>query len=165
MMFLGTVYSYSVFRVSLEDVFMIGSALSGLPYMFALAFYAVFMLIIGKYMRDYHPRTLLFVGGYLVALSWILSSFVGNIYVLTLTYGLIGGAGVGIAYGVIMNIIAQWFPDKKGLATGLVLLGFGLSPLVTAPLARTLVESFGVMETFLILGMSFDYFTFLKYPN
>ena len=155
MMFLGTVYSYSVFRVSLEDVFMIGSALSGLPYMFALAFYAVFMLIIGKYMRDYHPRTLLFVGGYLVALSWILSSFVGNIYVLTLTYGLIGGAGVGIAYGVIMNIIAQWFPDKKGLATGLVLLGFGLSPLVTAPLARTLVESFGVMETFLILGMSF----------
>ncbi|MGZ7204817.1 hypothetical protein ACXWOS_10245, partial [Streptococcus pyogenes] len=58
MMFLGTVYSYSVFRVSLEDVFMIGSALSGLPYMFTLAFYAVFMLIIGKYMRDYHPRTL-----------------------------------------------------------------------------------------------------------
>lgn len=155
-MFLGTVYSYSVFRVALEDIFNIGSAKSGLPYMFALVFYAVFMLIIGKYMRNFHPRTLILVGGYLLAISWILSSFVVNIYLLTITYGIIGGAGVGIANGVMMNIIAQWFPDKKGLASGLVLLGFGLSPLVTAPLASTLVQHFGVMETFLILGISFS---------
>lgn len=156
MMFLGTVYSYSVFRVALEDLFQIGAAKSGLPYMFALAFYAICMLIIGKYMRHFHPRTLILIGGYLVATSWILSSFAMNIYLLTMIYGILGGAGVGIAYGVIMNTIAQWFPDNKGLASGLVLLGFGLSPLVTAPLASALVQQFGVMDAFLTLGISFS---------
>ncbi|PXW93045.1 putative MFS family arabinose efflux permease [Streptohalobacillus salinus] len=170
MMFLGTVYSYSVFRVALEEEFQLGASESGLPYMFALTFYAVFMLIIGKYMRTFHPRTLILFGGMLVATSWVLASFSPNIYLLTISYGLVGGAGVGIAYGVMMNVIAQWFPDKKGLASGLVLLGFGLSPLVTAPVARLLVEQFGVMDTFLIMGISFAVILpFLsvsfKYPN
>lgn len=153
MMFLGTVYSYSVFRIPLEEEFQIGSTESGLPYMTSLAFYAIFMFLTGKYIEKYDPRMIILTGGLLVAVGWIMSSFATNIIMLTITYGCIGGAGVGIAYGAPMNVVAKWFPEKKGFAVGMVLIGFGLSPLITAPLARVLVESFGVMQTFLILGV------------
>lgn len=156
MMFLGTVYSYSVFRLSLEKEFQIGATESGMPYMVSLAFYAIFMFLTGKYIERFKPRMIILFGGLLVSLGWILSSLVSNIYLLTLTYGCISGAGVGIAYGVPMTVVAKWFPDKKGLAVGLVLIGFGLSPLITAPVARTLVENYGVMRAFLILGISFS---------
>ena len=133
MMFLGTVYSYSVFRLELENKFQIGASESGLPYMFALAFYALFMFFTGKFIERIHPKKILIFGGLLVSLGWVLSSFASNIYVLTLTYGCVGGAGVGIAYGVPISVVAKWFPDRKGVAVGLVLVGFGLSPLITAP--------------------------------
>ena len=170
MMFLGTVYSYSVFRVSLENKLNIGSVESGMPYMFALAFYALFMFLSGKHIEKYKPRKLILLGGLLVSLGWILSSFSTNIIMLTISYGCIGGAGVGISYGVLMNVTAKWFPDKKGLAVGLILVGFGLSPLVTAPLVRILVENFGVMRAFLILGIVFGILIWLlsipfKYPG
>lgn len=155
MMFLGTVYSYSVFRVALEKDLMIGAAESGMPYMVALVFYALFMFLTGRYIEKFQAKKILILGGLLVSLGWILSSFVSNIFLLTITYGCISGAGVGIAYGVPLSVIAKWFPDKKGIAVGLILIGFGLSPLVTAPIARSLVESYGVMKTFFILGVSF----------
>lgn len=56
---------------------------------------------------------IMIVGSLLVALGWILSSFETNIYVLTLTYGVISGAGVGITYGVPMTVVSRWFPLKK----------------------------------------------------
>ncbi|OWZ84806.1 OFA family MFS transporter [Natranaerobius trueperi] len=155
MMFLGTVYSYSVFRVALENELQVGSAKSGMPYMVALAFYALFMFFTSKHIESSHPRNVIITGGLLVALGWILSSFATDIFVLTITYGCISGAGVGIAYGVLMNAAAKWFPDKKGFAVGLILVGFGLSPLITAPVARILVVNFGVMRAFFILGVSF----------
>ena len=157
MIFLGTLYSYSVFRVALESEYKIGSAMSGMPYMVGLASYAIFMFISGKYIDKFHPKSILIVGGLLVSLGWILSSFVSNIFLLTITYGCISGSGVGIAYGVPISVIAKWFPDKKGFAVGMVLIGFGLSPLITAPIARYLVEAYGVMRAFLILGVSFGW--------
>lgn len=155
MMCLGTVYSYSVLRVSVERQYSAGSMLSGLPYMTSLAFYAIFMFLTGRYLERFDPRLVLIAGGLLVALGWILSAFAPTIYVLTLTYGVISGAGVGIAYGVPMTAISKWFPEKKGLFVGLVLIGFGLSPVVTAPLIRQLVDDFGLQSTFLSIGASF----------
>lgn len=155
MMCFGTVYSWSIFRMSVEKAFNIGSTQSGLPYMTALAFYALFMMLTGRYFNKFTPRFIILIGSLLVSFGWILASFSSNIYALTITYGIIGGAGVGIAYGVPMAIVAKWFPERKGIAIGFVLLGFGVSPLVTAPLARFLIEVYGVMKSFLILGVSF----------
>ncbi|KDR96542.1 Sugar phosphate permease [Peptoclostridium litorale DSM 5388] len=155
MMCLGTVYSWSVFRISIEKIFDIGAAQSGLPYMISLASYAVFMLLTGKHLDKYSPRTIIFIGSLLVGGGWILSGFANNIYVLTCTYGLITGAGVGIVYGVPMTVAAKWFPEKKGLIVGLVLVGFGLSPFITAPIAGYLIETYGVMAAFKILGAAF----------
>jgi MFS family permease len=155
MMCLGTVYSYSVFRLPIEKIFNVGTTQSGMPYMTSLAFYAVFMFLTGRYLDKFNPRFIIVLGGLLVSLGWILSAYATNIYILTITYGVISGAGVGIVYGVPMTVVARWFPEKKGLAVGMVLIGFGLSPLITAPLARTFVEQYGVMNTFQILGICF----------
>jgi MFS family permease len=155
MMCLGTVYAWSVFRIPVELTFSVGTTLSGLPYMVSLASYALFMLISGRYLNRFSPRLIMTVGALLIAAGWIGSSFATNIYLLTLTYGVVSGAGVGIAYGVPMVVAAKWFPDKKGLAVGMVLVGFGLSPLVTAPLARQLIELYGVIQTFKIMGAAF----------
>lgn len=170
MICLGTVYSYSVFRVTIEKMFNIGSMQSGMPYMMALAFYAIFMFLTGKYLDKFNPKLIILIGGLLVSLGWILSSFAPNIFILTITYGLISGAGVGIVYGVPLTVVASWFPKKKGLAVGLVLIGFGLSPLITAPLARILVEQHGIMNAFKILGISFGLIISIlslpfKYPS
>ena len=75
MMLLGTVYSYSVFRVELQQELGIGLTESGMPYMFALAFYALFMFLSGKHIERYQPRNMIILGGLLVSVGWILSSF------------------------------------------------------------------------------------------
>lgn len=153
MILIGTVYSYSVFRVALEDYYGIGASLSGLPYMFALATYALFMMLSGPYIAKIHPRTMMLLGGALVSLGWLLSSFSTNIGWFAFFYGFISGSGVGIMYGVPMAVVAKWFPDHRGLAVGSVIVGFGLSPIITAPLANQLILSLGVMNALLFLGL------------
>ena len=155
MMCLGTVYSWSVFRLHVEDLYNIGSTQSGLPYMVSLAIYAIFMILTGKFMDKYSPRLIILIGGLLIGLGWILSGFAQNVYVLTFTFGVITGAGVGIVYGAPLSVVAKWFPKQKGLMVGLVLIGFGLSPFVTAPMARNLVETYGILKAFQVLGVSF----------
>ncbi|KXG76152.1 L-lactate MFS transporter [Thermotalea metallivorans] len=158
---LGTVYSWSVFRTPLERLFHIGATQSGLPYMVFLASYATLMPIAGGFIEKYGPRMMIIAGGLAVSIGWILSGYAWNIYIMTITYGVIAGGGVGIAYGVPIAVISKWFPDRKGLAVGLILLGFGMSPFVTAPLAKSLIDSHGLLQTFQILGIAFLMIIFL----
>lgn len=165
MMCLGTVYSWSVFRIHVEELYNVGTTQSGFPYMVSLAFYALFMFLTGKHLDKYSPRLIIFFGSILVAIGWILSAYAPNIYILTITYGVVIGAGVGIVYGAPMTVVARWFPEKKGLVVGLILTGFGLSPLITAPVARYLIETYGIVQSFKILGISFGIIIpILSYP-
>ncbi|BAZ14778.1 major facilitator superfamily transporter [Calothrix sp. NIES-4071] len=152
---LGTVYSWSIFRKPLEKLLNIGATESLLPFTVLLVVFAVLMPITGFYINRFGARLITAVGGVITGLGYILSSFEGNITTLTFTYGVIAGIGVGIVYGVPLAVVAKWFPDKKGLAVGLTVIGFGLSPLITAPLAKSLIDSNGVRQTFIILGIAF----------
>lgn len=152
---LGTVYSWSIFRKPLEKLLTIGATQSLLPFTVLLVVFAILMPITGFYIDRFGARNLTAVGGVITGLGYILSSFDGNITTLTFTYGVIAGIGVGIVYGVPLAVVAKWFPDKKGLAVGLTVVGFGLSPLITAPLAKSLIDSNGVRQTFLTLGIAF----------
>ncbi|MEO1388453.1 MAG: OFA family MFS transporter [Cyanobacteria bacterium J06634_6] len=151
----GSVYSWSVFRTSLENEFSIGATESLLPYTMALVFYAVFVTVTGFYIARVGPRKVAAVGGLIVGLGYVFSSYASSIGMMTLTYGVIAGTGVGISYGVPMAVVARWFPDKKGLAVGLTIVGFGLSPLITAPLANGLIGTYGARPTLRILGIVF----------
>lgn len=151
---LGTVYSWSIFRKPLEDLFGISATQSVLPFTILLVLYAMLMPITGFYIDKIGVGKITAIGGVVTGIGYMLSSLATNITLLTITYGVIAGAGVGIAYGVPLTVSAKWFPDRKGLAVGLTAIGFGLSPLVTAPLAKTLIAAYGVLPTFTILGIS-----------
>jgi MFS family permease len=152
---LGTVYSWSIFRNPLETELALSATESLLPYTIALVFYATFMPIAGFLIPRVGTVRMTAIGGVIVGVGYILASFAQNIVVLTLTYGVIVGMGVGITYGVPMVVAARWFPDKKGLAVGLTIVGFGLSPLITAPLAKSLIDRYQARPTLLILGVAF----------
>ena len=152
---LGTVYSWSIFRKPLQKLLSVGATDSLLPFTVLLVVFAILMPITGFYINRFDTRLITGVGGLITAVGYILSSLGNNIPTLTITYGIIAGIGVGIAYGVPLAVVAKWFPDKKGLAVGATVIGFGLSPLITAPLAKSLIDSFGIKQTFVILGIAF----------
>lgn len=152
---LGAVYAFSVFRKPLESLWGIGATASGLPYMIFLAAFALAMAFAGGIVERWGPRKTGILGGILVGLGWILSGFAPNIGILTLSYGIIAGAGVGIIYGCPVAVAAKWFPDKKGLAVGLTVMGFGLSALITAPIMNSLISTVGPLRTFTIMGVVF----------
>jgi len=155
MMMYGTVYSWSVFRVPVEAHYGVGATLSGLPYMFFLLTYALSMMLGGILIEKYSPRVLLISGGFFVAIGWLLSSLSSGIVLLTITYGILIGFGVGISYGVPIYVMTQWFPKKRGVVVGIILAGFGLSPLITAPFGFWMIESFGLIQTFVNYGILF----------
>ncbi len=152
---LGSIYSYSVFRKPLEAMWRISSTESGLPYMVFLALFAFTMPLVGGFLDRFGPRITVIIGSLLVGAGWCLASLSSNIYILTILYGVIGGAGVGVVYGAPIAIAARWFPERAGTAMGLTLLGFGLSPLITAPIMSALISSIGPLQTFLYLGVTF----------
>jgi MFS family permease len=128
---------------------------SNLPFMVFLASFSVLMFFGGKIMEKLGPRNLTIVGGIIVGAGWFLSSFATDLNTLILTYGLIAGAGVGLCYGCPIAVAARWFPDKKGLAVGLALAGFGGSALLTAKIADVLIASAGLAATFKYFGVAF----------
>lgn len=152
---LGSVYSWSIFRTPLENELEISATQSLLPFTFALVFYAATMPIAGFFIPRIGTRLTAAIGGIVVGLGYILSSFATEIGVLVFTYGIIAGTGVGIVYGVPMVVASRWFPDKKGLAVGLTIVGFGLSPFITAPLTNQLISAYTVRPTLRVLGIVF----------
>jgi len=158
---LGSIYSWSVFVVPLTTHFTttLGQTVTAseilLPFSVFLAFFAIAMPFTGKYIEKYGPRNITIVGGFLTGLGWLLSSFAGSVQWLYLFYGVIAGTGVGIAYGVTVAVAARWFPDRRGLAVGLTLLGVGFSAVLTANIAGYLIGVSGVMNTFRVFGIAF----------
>jgi len=152
---MGAVFSWSIFRKPLEAHFLISATDSILPFIAFTAFFALFMVLTGRFIGRYSPRRVAVLGSLVIGLGWILSSFATNIVFLTITYGVIAGSGIGIVYGCPLAVSARWFPEQKGLAVGLTLSGFGLSALITAPLLQLCINAFGPVRTFAVLGTGF----------
>ncbi len=152
---LGTVYSWSIFRKPLEKALAIKDTESLLPFAVLLAVFALVMPIAGRYIERFGARRVTAFGGLITGLGYWLTGFATNVPMLVLTYGLVAGAGVGITYGVPLAVAAKWFPDRKGLAVGLTVVGFGLSPLLTVPFAKALITEYGISKAFMILGITF----------
>ncbi len=152
---LGSVYAYSIFKGPVEKAFNISAFQGNLPFMIFLASFAILMFFGGRIMEKMGPRNLAVIGGIIVGLGWMLSYFASSIVILTITYGIIAGGGVGLTYGCPIAVGARWFPDKKGLAVGLMLAGFGGSALITGKIASSLIPSAGLSQTFLYFGLAF----------
>src|SRR5258705_2717017 len=152
---LGAVYAWSVFRTPLVRGF--GWSISEVTLTFTIAIFTlgIAAFIGGLWMRAKGPGIVGMTGGVLYGLGMFLASFSNHgLWVLYLTYGLIGGAGIGLAYIVPIATLVKWFPDRRGFITGVAVAGFGAGALVTAPIAPRLIAHIGVLETFAILGIA-----------
>lgn len=158
---LGAIYAYSVVRIPLEAYYK-GLAVEVTatnmlyPFIVFLLVFAIVMPLAGPYIVSMGPKKVAMIGGVLVGLGWFSASIASSPLTLSILYGIIGGLGVGIAYGVPIAVSSRWFPDKRGLAVGLTVLGFGFSAAIMAPMADFLVKNYGgILSTMRIFGIAF----------
>ncbi len=153
---LGAVYAWSVFRNPLMKTF--GWSISDVTTTFSIAIlvlgFAAFLG--GLWMRRVGPRVVGITAGICYGLGVALASLAnGNIWILWLTYGVLGGLGLGLGYIVPLATLVKWFPDRRGFITGLAVAGFGAGALITAPVAENLMAGVGVLKTLAILGIDY----------
>src|SRR3954467_10086606 len=153
---LGAVYAWSVFRVPLAKQF--GWSISEVTLTFTISIFVLGIAAFfgGLWLNRKGPRIVAVTGGALYGLGVFLASFSANkLWWLYLSYGLIGGIGLGFAYIVPVAVLVKWFPDRRGLITGIAVGGFGAGALIVAPLATRLIQTVGVLHTFAYLGIAY----------
>ena len=153
---LGAVYIYSVFKPSLIAKFPTWSATDlALPSQLILAFFAMGVIFAGKIQDKIGPRIVATVGGAMLGAGLIIASFATDLTMFTIAFSVIGGLGIGTAYVCPIATCVKWFPDKRGMITGLAVAGFGAGALVFTPIAKAFIASSGIMATFMYLGIIF----------
>ena len=152
---LGAVYAWSVFRVPLAKQF--GWSIPEVTLTFTISIFVLGISAFfgGLWLNRKGPRIVALTGGALYGLGVFLASFSHNLWWLYLSYGLIGGIGLGLGYIVPVAVLVKWFPDRRGLITGIAVGGFGAGALITAPVATRLIQSVGVLSTFAYLGIAY----------
>lgn len=151
---LGAVYAWSVFRIPLTQAY--GWTISEVTLAFTIAILVLGFAAFagGQWMRRSGPRKVAIAAGVFYGSGVFLTSFAGNrLWWLYGSYGLLGGIGLGLGYIVPVATLVKWFPDKRGMITGIAVAGFGAGALITAPLATWLIAQVGAMQTFAILGL------------
>jgi len=171
-LFLGILYVWSVFVRPVSAVYDWQIDSVKLTSSFMLCFFVIGILAGGKLHLKIGSDKVVLIGGLLLSLGMLITSILPNeiAWLMYLTYGIIGGYGVGSAYNAIICAAQKWFPHKRGLATGIVVCAFGLSTVIFAPLIKTLIENFELRNTFMILAAAFFaatliLFRFIRLPD
>src|ERR1700692_3533025 len=109
----------------------------------------------GYLIEKFGPRLLLATGAIMTGLSWVLSASAGSLTALYITYGLLGGVGTGIIYVGIVGLMVAWFPDKRGMAAGMVAAGYGMGAVLSTFPVTTSIAKLGYRPTLLHFGAIF----------
>ena len=153
----GIIYMWSVFRGPVAAYLNWEASAASLTSSIMLAMF-VMGIILGGYAQDkLGPKWVTLAGSVLIGIGMVCTALVseGAPWLVYLTYGIIGGLGVGTVYMATIAAVQKWFPDKRGFASGMIVCAFGLSLVVFAPLAKSMLSGMGVPNTFLIFGVSF----------
>jgi OFA family oxalate/formate antiporter-like MFS transporter len=147
---LGTAYIWGVFQPAVVKLFEWPQATAALTFSLLLGVLTFGSTIGGMIQDKLSPKPVLIGGGLILALGFFLASFTTAAapWWLWLTYGVIGGFGMGTTYTTIIACCQKWFPDKRGLVTGIIVSALGFGGLVFTPVAQILITSRGVLETF-----------------
>lgn len=156
---LGAIYAWSVFTAPLKEA---GWSVAQTQYVFTagLVSFAIVMILAGRLMPRIGPRKLAIAGGIVLGTGYVLAGFQGGteFWLVFVGVGLVGGAGIGLAYVVPIAVGMRWFPDKKGLITGLAVAGFGFGAMLWVKLAGAwgnLIVTLGLGTTFAVYGVVF----------
>lgn len=160
---LGILYAWSIFGKQLTEAvdrggFGWSKTEATLPYTIAIACFAAMMVPAGRLQDRFGPRIVASAGAVLTGTGLIVSSFgtPGNILPAIIGFGAMAGTGIGLGYASAMPAAVKWFPpQKKGLITGIVVAGFGLAPVYIAPLSKYLLSTYGISNSFRMLGVAF----------
>ncbi|MBX3630431.1 MAG: OFA family MFS transporter [Nitrosomonas sp.] len=153
---LGAIYSWSVFVNPLKDVFFYTTTQTQVVFSLALATFALTMIYAGRLQDRKGPRIVAVLGGIVLGTGYLLASLTGgNFLLIALTVGVIGGAGIGFAYVCPIAACVKWFPDKRGLVTGVAVAGFGAGAWLFAGVASSLIDAYGILAAFKYLGILF----------
>jgi len=150
---LGTLYAWSVFVAPLEKQFGWKRAQTSNVFTIAVVVFAVSFIVAGRLQDKFGPFWVSLTGGVLVSLGFFLCAYTHSLNYLYVCFGVLGGIGNGFGYATPIPVMAKWFPDKRGLAVGLAVAGYGGGSAIFGPLANLkLIPSYGVATTFQILG-------------
>jgi len=166
---LGALYAWSVFTKLLTDpdgIYQFSATQTAWIFSAGLATFALVMVLAGRWQAKTGPRLMTVFGGLLLGLGFVLGGFFGSTFWAQFFFiGVVGGAGIGLAYVVPIAVGVKWFPDKKGMITGLAVAGFGFGATIWVKLAGSWfggllnsAEVFGlppVQSVFLIYGVIF----------
>lgn len=162
---LGAIYAWSVFTPALKDAGWT-KVETQIVFSVGLAFFAIVMVWAGKKLAVWGPKKLATLSAVVLGLGYTLAGLLGgtNFWALTILIGVIGGAGIGIGYVVPIAVGMRWFPDKKGMITGLAVAGFGFGAMLWVKLAGAwghLIADYGLSSTFIIYGVAFTILVFI----
>jgi MFS transporter, OFA family, oxalate/formate antiporter len=154
---LGTVYIWGVFQPAIVKLFSWPQATAALTFSFVLGVFVCGSTVGGMIQDKLGPRPVIIGGGVMLGIGAFLASFTTaeNPWWLWVTYGVIGGFGMGTTYTTIIACCQKWFPDKRGLITGLIVSALGFGGFIFTPVARYLINSRGVLETFVWFAVIF----------
>ena len=157
MLFAGVLYAWSILKYPLSVEYGWSASELALNFTIAMTFFCIGGLLGAQISKRAGHRVALIISGILSALGFVLTALLQgvSVWVLYITYGVLAGLGIGIAYNVVIATISAWFPDKKGLCSGCLMMGFGASALILGNVADAMFKSdLGWRLTYIILGIA-----------
>ena len=153
---IGSVYAYSVMTNPVKDVFDVEGSVIKWAFKIAILLLGLSAAFLGRWVEKVGPKVSGTTAGLFYGIGILGSGLAVQMESLTLfylCYGVIGGIGLGLGYITPVSTLVKWFPDRRGLATGMAIMGFGFAALIFGPIMAKLFETVGVSNAFYILGM------------
>ncbi|MBD3830469.1 MAG: MFS transporter, partial [Arcobacter sp.] len=155
---IGSVYAWSVYVKPIQAQMQWDLTDVTIAFSIAIFFLGLSAALMGKFVEKNGPRVSAIIAASLFGLGTMgsgLAIMMESKMLLYFFYGVLGGCGLGIGYISPVSTLVKWFPDKRGMATGLAIMGFGFASAVWGPTIKILIEAVGISGTFFILGASY----------
>ncbi len=160
LLFLGLIYAWSIFRTPIGELFPDWSISQlSLTFTISMIFFCLGGFAGGVLSKKLSIRARMLISAVMLLIGFFMVSMVrtdspgSSLTMLYIFYGVFGGGGVGVAYNGVIGTLNKWFPDKVGLASGIMLMGFGLGGLVLGSVVNSMIGSMGILPVFRILGI------------
>lgn len=152
---LGTIYSSSVLVRPMMDAYSVSKTAATLAFTISIVALGITAGFGGSFQRRFGPRATATASGLLYGGGVCLAGIAPNLATFYLGFGIIGGIGLGLGYIVPVAMLLRWFPDKRGLISGLAVAGFGGGAMVVSPVATGLLTAVGLHHTLVLLGLGY----------